>query len=202
MQTLNCPNCGAGLVIENQFIRTVSCRFCGSTFLVRGSDGLDPTGKSASLADYPSRFQVGMSGNIRGRGFQVLGRVRYAYDAGYWEEWQIAWNDDAPPDWLEEDEGLWTVYHRERVKSAIPPYEQIRVGSNVSVNGKNVFVTEKRTAKVAGSEGQFASVMPMSGTFGYFQGSANNQSVSVNYWTDEIELSVGDDLETSDLKIG
>src|SRR5258708_37291093 len=98
MQSLNCPNCGAGLQIENQFIRTVSCRFCGSTFLVRGSDTLDPTGNSASLADYPSRLQVGMSGKIRGRGFQVLGRVRYAYDGGYWEEWQIAWNDNAPPD--------------------------------------------------------------------------------------------------------
>jgi hypothetical protein len=202
VQSLNCPNCGAGLQIENQFIRTVTCRFCGSAFLVRGSEGLDPTGKSANLGDFPSMLSVGATGKIRGRGFKVLGRVRYAYDAGFWEEWQIAWDDNAPPDWLEEDEGLWTVYRRERVKQAIPPYEQVRVGGIVPVNNYKVFVTEKRTGKVAGSEGQFSSVLPMKGTFGYFQGSADNKTVSINYWEDEIELSVGDDLEQSDLTVG
>jgi hypothetical protein len=199
MQQLNCPNCGAGLAIENQFIRTITCRFCGSNFLVRGSDSLDPTGTSATLGDFPSRLTVGTKGQVRGRGFTVLGRIRYMYDAGFWEEWQISWEDGAPPDWLEEDEGLWTVYRRERVKSAIAPYEQMRVGVSVPINNKNVFITEKRTAKVAGSEGQFSSVFPLTGTFGYVQGTADGQSVSVNYWSDEIELSIGDELEHNEL---
>jgi hypothetical protein len=199
MQQLNCPNCGAGLAIENQFIRSVTCRFCGSNFLVRGSDTLDPTGQSATLGDFPSRLTVGTKGQVRGRGFTVLGRIRYMYDAGFWEEWQISWEDGAPPDWLEEDEGLWTVYRRERVKSAIAPYDQMRVGASVPINNKNVFITEKRTAKVAGSEGQFSSVFPLSGTFGYIQGTADGQSVSVNYWSDEIELSIGDELEHNEL---
>jgi hypothetical protein len=199
MQQLNCPNCGAGLAIENQFIRTITCRFCGSNFLVRGSDTLDPTGQSATLGDFPSRLTVGTKGQVRGRGFTVLGRIRYMYDAGFWEEWQISWEDGAPPDWLEEDEGLWTVYRRERVKSAIAPYDQMRVGGSVPINNKNVFITEKRTAKVAGSEGQFSSVFPLTGTFGYIQGTADGQSVSVNYWSDEIELSIGDELEHNEL---
>ncbi|MBL8164213.1 MAG: DUF4178 domain-containing protein, partial [Anaerolineae bacterium] len=80
-----------------------------------GTDTLDPTGQTASLANYPSRLRVGMSGKIRGRGFTVLGRIRYMYDEGFWEEWQITWDDGAPPDWLEEDEGYWTLYRRERV---------------------------------------------------------------------------------------
>jgi hypothetical protein len=202
VKTLNCPNCGGGLSIENQFIRTITCRFCGSNFLVSGSDTLDPTGKSATLADYPSRLSIGGRGKIRGRSFQVLGRIRYAYDAGFWEEWQINWDDGAPPDWLEEDEGYWTVYRRERVKSVIPSYDQVSVGSSISINNQNVFVTEKRTARVTGSEGQFSSVFPLKGNFGYIQGSANNTAVSVNYWTDEIELSVGDELEHSELVLG
>lgn len=199
MAKLTCSNCGAGLDVENQFIRTVTCRFCGTNFMVSGSETLDPTGKSATLADYPSRLSIGQRGEIRGRGFRVLGRIRYAYDAGFWEEWQIAWDDGAPPDWLEEDEGYWTVYRRERVKGAIPLYDQARVGSTIGINNKQVFITEKRTGKVAGSEGQFSSVFPLTGTFGYIQGAADNQTVSVNYWTDEIELSIGDDLEHHEL---
>lgn len=199
MKTMTCTSCGAPLEVENQFIRTVTCRFCGANYLVKGDEGLDPTGKSATLANYPSRVSVGAKGAIRGRGFTVLGRIRYAYDEGFWEEWQIAWDDGAPPDWLEEDEGYWTLYRRERVRGAIPPYDQVRVGATIQVNNYQVFVTEKRTAQVAGSEGQFASVFPLSGTFGYFQGGANNTGVSINYWDDEIELSIGDELEHHEL---
>lgn len=199
MQSFTCANCGGSIQVENQFIRTVTCKFCQSSYLVRGTDSLDPTGKSASLANYPSRIQVGARGQLKGRGFHVIGRVRYTYDGGFWEEFQIGWDDGAPPDWIEEDEGYWTLYKRERVKSAMPDFNSVRVGSTVAVNQYQVYVTEKRIGQVAGTDGQFASALPLSGTFGYFQGAANNRTVSINYWSDEIELSVGDDLDPSDI---
>jgi DNA-directed RNA polymerase subunit RPC12/RpoP len=201
MQTLKCSNCGADLPIENQFIRTVSCRFCGSTYLVSGSDSLQKVGEAASLANYPSRLSVGMTGQVQGRGFRVIGRIRYSYDAGFWEEWQITWDDGAPPDWLEEDEGLWVLYRRERIKSEIPAYESIRVGKVFPVNNYQVFVTEKRQGRVTGFEGQFSSVLPLHGTFGYFEGSANDQLVSINFWEDEIELSIGTEFDFKDVVI-
>lgn len=202
MQQLQCANCGAPIEIENQFIRSVTCRYCNSSYLVRGSEGLDPAGKAASLADYPSRLSVGMRGKVRGRGFRVLGRVRYSYEDGFWEEWQVNWDDGAPPDWLEEDEGYWTWYRRERVKDEIPPFDQVRVGSKVMINGKSVFITEKRTGRMMGSEGQFSSVLPLRGSFGYIQGAADGKSASVNYWDDEIELSIGEELEPHEFSIG
>jgi hypothetical protein len=201
MQKMTCSSCGAALEVENQFIRSVSCKFCGSTYMVSGSDTLDPVGKMASLADYPSRLNIGAAGEIHGRGFSVVGRVRYAYAEGFWEEWQILWNDNAPPDWLEEDEGYWTVYKRERVRGAVPAYDQTKVGQTVTINGRPVFITEKRTARMVGSEGQFSSVLPMTGNFGYIQGSSSESPVSINYWDDEIELSVGTDLEHNEIKI-
>ncbi len=201
MQNMTCSSCGAPLEVKNQFIRSITCRFCGSTYMVSGSDTLDAVGKMPSLADYPSRLNVGARGEIHGRAFSVIGRVRYAYAEGFWEEWQIVWDDGAPPDWLEEDEGYWTVYRRDRVRGAIPPYDQVKVGQSVTINNKSVFITEKRTARVAGSEGQFSSVLPLTGTFGYIQGTSTENPVSVNYWTDEIELSVGQDLEHNEIKI-
>jgi hypothetical protein len=201
MAQLACQTCGGPLQIENQFIRAVTCQFCGASYLVNGSDGLDARGKGVSLADYPSRLRVGQTGIIRGRRFSVLGRVRYAYDEGFWEEWQIAWEDGAPPAWLEEDEGYWTLYSRERVRSQIPAHDQVRVGSTVDVNGNKLFVTEKRKARMVGSEGQFSSVLPISGNFGYVQGTANNRAASITYWEDEIEVELGDDLDHHEIKL-
>jgi hypothetical protein len=196
----NCNTCGAPLKIESSFVRSITCEFCGSAYVVSGSDGLNEAGKTTSLADYPSRLSVGQQGVIQGRSFTVLGRVRYTYDEGFWDEWQIQWHDDAPPDWLEEDEGYWTLYKRERVRSQIPPMEQISVGQTVQINTHNVFITEKRTGRMMGSEGQFSSVLPIQGEFGYASGTANGQLVSVNFWKDEIELSVGTDLEPHDVQ--
>lgn len=201
MQKMTCSSCGAPLEVQNQFIRSVTCRFCGSTYMISGSDGLNPMGKIPSLADYPSRLKVGMGGEIKGRGFRVIGRVRYAYSEGFWEEWQIMWDDEAPPDWLEEDEGYWTLYKRDRVRGAVPLYDQVRVGQSISINGRSVFITEKRQARMVGSEGQFSSVLPLTGTFGYIQGSSSENPVSINYWDDEIELSVGTDLEHNEIII-
>lgn len=201
MAQLACQTCGGPLQIENQFIRAVTCQYCGAAYLVNGSDGLDARGKGASLADYPSRLRVGQTGIIRGRRFSVLGRVRYAYDEGFWEEWQIAWEDGTPPAWLEEDEGYWTLYSRERVRSQIPAHDQVRVGSSIQVNGNNLFVTEKRKARMVGSEGQFSSVLPISGNFGYVQGTSNNRAASITYWEDEIEVELGDDLEHHEIRL-
>jgi hypothetical protein len=200
-QQLECQTCGAPVQIENQFIRSVTCQFCGAAYLVSGSDGLSKRGDAAKLADYPSRLNVGDTGSIRGRKFTVLGRVRYAYPEGFWEEWQIAWADGQPPDWLEEDEGYWTLYKRERVRSAIPEHSAVRVGATIKVNNYDLLVTEKRSAKMMGSEGQFSSVVPVSGDFGYIQGTANGQAASVTYWPDEIEVELGDDLEHHEIKL-
>lgn len=201
MQEMTCQNCGAALEVENQFIRSVTCAFCGTSYVVSGGSQLDKQGQSVSLADYPSRLSVGARGTIKGREFVVLGRIRYRYEAGFWEEWQINWEDGSPPDWLEEDEGLWTLYTGGRIRAALPAYSEVSVGSSVSVNNRSIFVIEKRRGEVVGSEGQFAAVFPISGEFGYVTGTDGEQRVSVNYWKDEIELSLGEELTHNDIKI-
>ncbi len=201
MAQMNCTSCGAPLEIENQFVRSATCKFCGSVFQIKGSDSIENAGKTASLADYPSRLHVGLRGKIKNKGFTVLGRVRYTYDQGFWDEWQITWDDDSPASWLEEDEGYWTLYRRERVRAEIPSYDAVQVGKSIKVNKHNVFVTEKRQGKLMGSDGQFTMWLPVQTTFGYASGTSDGQIVSINYWENEIELSVGEDLEPEDMVI-
>ena len=199
--TLTCESCGASLEIENQFVRAVTCRFCGSSYIVQGDASLDMTGKTVSLANYPSRLSIGSTGKIKGQTFRVLGRVRYTYGEGFWDEWLVTMSDDKPPVWLEEDEGYWTIYRKGRLKSAVPAYDEVSVGQTADINGKPLFVTEKRRANLMGTEGQFSSVMPLSGEFGYIQGAMEGQPASVTYWDDEIELSLGEELDHDDIEL-
>lgn len=202
MNQLQCQNCGAALEVANQFVRFVTCRFCGSAYLVSGDSTLSATGQGTSLANYPSRLSVGTRGKIKGRGFRVLGRIRYTYDEGFWDEWQIMWDDDAPPSWLEEDEGYWTLFDRMRLSGEVAAYASIRVGATVTINGMPVFITERRRARVMGSEGQFSAVFPIQGEFGYATGSAGEKIISVNFWQDEIEVSRGEEVTLNDLVLG
>ena len=76
---LNCPACGAPVELAHRFVKMVVCAHCGNTLAVH-DDRLDPTGKSAALADLRTRFRVGQQGAVRGRPFRILGRVRFATD--------------------------------------------------------------------------------------------------------------------------
>lgn len=201
MNDLRCTSCGGSLQVANRFIRVVVCPYCSSNYLVSGSDTLDPSGASASLADQPSRLAVGARGTLRGREFTVLGRARYRYDAGFWDEWQVGWTDGAPPDWLEEDEGYWTLFRRERLRGAVPPPDAVQVGASVPVNSSTLFVTEKRRGRLAGTEGQFASTLPLREEFVYVQGGADGRAMCLTYWADEIELSVGEDVGHDELAL-
>ena len=200
MASMNCTSCGAPIDIKNQFIRTATCEYCGAVFTISGSEDLKATGDKVSLADYPSRFSIGTRGKIKDKGFSIIGRMRYTYEEGFWDEWQIIWDDDSPPSWLEEDEGYWTLYDKERVRGAIASYDEIKVGASVKINKHEVFITERRKGKLLGHEGQFASTLPNVHQFSYVQGAADDLTVSVTYWKDSIEISVGEELEPNQVK--
>ncbi|MCS7001993.1 MAG: DUF4178 domain-containing protein [Dehalococcoidia bacterium] len=198
-KTLNCPSCAAPLNIESRFTQLVVCQFCGQTSVVKDSS-LDPTGKTAKLTDYASRLRVGYRGKLRGRGFLVLGRVRYRYEDGTWDEWFIRF-DDGQPAWLTEDEGEYCLLTKSRLTTPIPPWDQIAVGGRVSIPPRTVFVTEKGSGDVAGAEGEL-SVAALPGTrLRYIDGNANGQIVRIMFTDSAITLAVGDAYDFHDIVI-
>jgi hypothetical protein len=191
-KTMNCPACGAPLTIKNRFVKMVTCDFCGQ-ISVMSNTGLDPTGRKATLVELPSALYIDATGKIEGREFRVMGRLRYQYDAGYWDEWFVTFEGDQPG-WLVEDEGTFILHHKQTIKSALPPYDSVRVGSVVPVSGYQVFVTEKREAVIAGSEGQLAFTVLPGEQVKYLDGGSGGELVSIEYTSDEIELLVGREI--------
>jgi hypothetical protein len=55
---ISCPSCGGPLQIESAFTPLVVCGYCGQSLYIHDT-GVDLAGKTAKLAEYPSRLSVG-----------------------------------------------------------------------------------------------------------------------------------------------
>lgn len=184
-----CPSCGAPLDIKNRFVKMITCDFCGQSLLLKDT-GLDPTGRTAKLVELPSKLYIDAQGTISGTPFEVLGRLRYQYDSGMWDEWFIML-EGKQPGWLVEDEGTFKLYQKTTLSGAIPPFEQIRVGSTIDLGNKQVFVTEKGEANIVGGEGQLAFNILPGDEIRYLDGNSGSEQVSIEYTSSEIELLTG-----------
>ncbi len=196
---ISCPSCGAPLQIESAFTTLLICNYCGASLYVRDS-GVDLTGKTAKLAEYPSRLSVGAQGKIKNRTFKVLGRVRYQYADGFWDEWFLQF-DNQQVGWIEEDEGDLTLIFKSKLTSPIPPFDQVRVGSFILLGGDRMFVSEKGQGKVLGAEGELSMVASPGHSIQYIDGNAANAAIRLVIDESGIILHKGEPLEFNDLAV-
>lgn len=185
--------------VENRFSKLVICQYCGQTAAVTAV-GLDPTGKVPLLADFPSILSVGATGTIQGNPFRTLGRLRYKYDEGFWDEWFIVINDTRKL-FLQEDEGTFVAFEKETLTAEIPQFDQIKVGSSIQVNDRKVFVIEKNEAVIGGGEGELHFRVVPGERVDYVDGNSSGKIISIEFCPDEIHLSVGSAIQVDDIKI-
>jgi hypothetical protein len=198
-EALNCPACGAPVALAHRFVKMVVCAHCESTLAVH-DDRLDPSGKSAALAEMPTRFRVGQQGAVRGRTFRILGRVRFATEDGPWDEWYVAFDDGAVA-WLEEEEGGYTLAYPEPLRTPVPPFEEARLGSTFDVNGQRFFVTERALAQVAGAEGQLLFRAVPGQSVRFLDGNLGGRTAAIEYGEDAIEYTIGEPLRRDDVTL-
>ncbi|MCS6800805.1 MAG: DUF4178 domain-containing protein [Chloroflexota bacterium] len=198
-RSLSCPACGGPVSVASRFTSLVVCAYCGQTLVVRDT-ALDPTGKTAKLAEPLSRLRVGSSGTIAGRRFETLGRVRYRYERGIWDEWFLRF-DDGQPAWLSEDEGEYVLYGKRRLTAPVPSWDKIRVGATVEIPPHRMFVTEKGTGHVLGAEGELAMTAPPGATFQYVDGNAGGRLLVLVFTENGITFGVGDPYAFHDIAV-
>ncbi|WP_425229564.1 DUF4178 domain-containing protein [Sphingomonas sp.] len=107
MLSTNCPNCGAPLQFRSANLAAKVCDYCHSTIVRRG-DQLENAGKAATVPDDVSPLQLGVRGHDGPRPFEIVGRVRWAYRDGAWNEW-CALYGDGRYGWLSEASGRWML---------------------------------------------------------------------------------------------
>lgn len=150
---MNCPSCSAPLPYDQRFAALVVCEHCYSA-VVFDDAVAKLAGKMAVLSRPRSGLYVGATGRISNHlAFRCIGRVRYAYGRGFWDEWYLL-HDDQSTSWLSEDEQELTHDRPKRHQLSQSQLQGIVPGAKLNIDGQDYHVMESDTAICEGGEGQ------------------------------------------------
>ncbi len=150
--TLTCPSCGNQITQVTRSSQILVCPACNTTsFLQDGK--LEDIGKSAVLTDTPSIFRIGRTFRHKDWRFSPVGRVRYDYGDGWWDEWFVR-SDNGKESWVSVDEGEIAIETLVQDKLNVPAYESLKIGSVLNINRIRMTVIEMNTATMIGAQGE------------------------------------------------
>jgi predicted RNA-binding Zn-ribbon protein involved in translation (DUF1610 family) len=152
MFKLACPSCGAEVTFRSATSAIAVCEYCRST-LLREADAVRDVGKMAvALEDY-SPIRITTSGIYAGKAFGVVGRIQLRYEAGFWNEWYILF-DDGTAGWLSDASGQYAITVDSGFADDAPPFGQIVPGGACTWDGHTYTASDLRTARCTGGEGE------------------------------------------------
>lgn len=161
----NCPQCGAGLSFRSADLAAKVCPYCRS-MLVRDGDALARVGEAAEVPDDVSPLQLGVRAQDGEAGFELVGRVRWRWTDGGWNEWFLLF-DDGAAGWLSEAGGRHMLTRpavnrgsRTGVVRSIAAGKAAAMNAEAQIDGTRYVVSDAREAVCVGAEGDlpFAAV--------------------------------------------
>lgn len=154
-----CPSCGADVVFRSPALPARVCDYC-RTLLVRTDAGIAEQGHSAALPFDVSPVRIGMRGRADDRGFEVIGRVRWSWTDGAWNEWLLLF-DDGGSAWLGEAMGqfmlLWERPFepgRAAALDAVAAGRAATPGTKVRLGQAMMTIVDAREVLCVASEGE------------------------------------------------
>ena len=189
MQQVSCPGCGAPVAFRSHASVLAVCEFC-STSVLKDADAVKDLGKmSAVLEDY-SPIQIGTSGSIGGRSFDVIGRLQLRYEAGMWNEWFVMFADSSTG-WLGDSSGLFTFTTACEAPSGLPAFAALRVGQSLQFEGKSYSAAEIRTGECIGGQGELPFKVGQGYTIDVADFRGGNQFLTLDYSDDAVKAYRG-----------
>ncbi len=161
MQKYNCPSCSAEIVFQSRISATCVCPYC-SSLVVRHDTELESIGKMAQLPEDISPFQIDTIGVYKGLAFRIIGRLKMAWQDGYWNEWFLYF-DDAKKAWLAEAQGSLAIIFEEYLS---PEEAKAKFGkapklnSKLLISGTTYTVSDLKESYCIGSEGELPFAAP------------------------------------------
>ncbi|MBI4753868.1 MAG: DUF4178 domain-containing protein [Betaproteobacteria bacterium] len=152
MYRVPCPGCGAEVVFRSAASVMAVCQYCRSTVLREAGTVKDIGKMSEVLEDY-SPLQINSSGLWQGKAFTVVGRIQLRFDAGFWNEWSLLW-DDGQGGWLADFSGQYVMAAPGVAAVDAPAFESLAPGAPYLFDGADFRVADVRTAQCTGGQGE------------------------------------------------
>ncbi|EIZ81162.1 hypothetical protein WSK_0107 [Novosphingobium sp. Rr 2-17] len=152
----NCPSCGA-LLPERSALPYATCAYCQSLILRTGLT-IEDVGKVAVLPPDVSPIELGTSLLVEGLKLTVIGRVRWGWPDGAWNEWLLD-GGDGTERWLGEAMGAFMLTAAQPAllkQPAIASFAQggeIALGTQLVFEGVTLTAIDIKQAQCLGSEG-------------------------------------------------
>ncbi|MEK6246954.1 MAG: DUF4178 domain-containing protein [Planctomycetales bacterium] len=153
-----CPSCGSNLTADDPVALLVVCPFC-ETSVVLDQVAARVAGKMAVLPDPAGPLFISGTGQLLNRDFTVLGRVRYGYQAGFWDEWYLRFDDDDGTAWISQDEENFTLESCSQDEVIDGGFDDRQPGDSVQLGQTTFYLDEKGVAICEGAEGQVPFVV-------------------------------------------
>ncbi len=148
----NCPGCGAPVKFAWSSAVQSACPFCRA-IIVRHDVDLEKVGEVADLPQDASPIQIMASGQFDNRAFTVIGRIRYEWAQGSWNEWHLLFSDQSSG-WLSDAQLEYAVSSRVESKEKFPAPDDLPRGRVFQLGGAQYMVTHLTRARYVGFEGE------------------------------------------------
>jgi hypothetical protein len=166
MLDATCPNCGAPIRFRSNDLPVKVCDYCHSSVLRTGGN-LQAIGKIAEVPDDVSPLQLGVRGRDGAHSFELIGRVRWRYADGAWNEW-LALFDDGATGWVGESMGRYMML-RQAADDALAPVvvdhikagQPIAIDTLITIGGVDYAVTDNKQVTCVASEGELPFNAPL-----------------------------------------
>ncbi|MEG3145434.1 DUF4178 domain-containing protein [Sphingomonas sp. RT2P30] len=165
MLDAHCPNCGAAIRFRSANLPVKVCDYCRSA-IVRSGDHLQAMGRIAEVPEDVSPLQIGSRGEDEGISFELIGRVRWRWSGGGWNEW-LALRADGSTAWIGEAMGRFMVLYEAKpgqgnaVMRRLREDKEVIVGTASTIAGTDYVVTDVKEAVCAGSAGELPFSAPL-----------------------------------------
>lgn len=151
-----CPSCGNPVRFRAESSVYATCESC-SSLLVRQDVNVEAIGKVADLQPDGSPIQLDVSGVYDGVAFEVIGRIQVRYADGYWNEWNLQFQDGRNG-WLGEAMGEYFVSFLVNADGDFPRFDALSVGKDLKLGPQTFVVTNLAQAQAVSFEGELPFV--------------------------------------------
>lgn len=199
-ESVTCPSCGAPHDIANPGIVAFACPFCGSV-VSWDAERVRLAGRQSVLSEGFTRLYTGAAGSLHQTRFVVLGRVRYGFERGTWDEWYLELQDGSIR-WLTEDNHELALESQVEGE-AVPLADRVRPGSRLTLHDTSFVIEEVGEAECLAVEGDLPREIELGETYPYVDGSSpdGRYSLGIEYDGDPPAVYVGRWLKRGELEL-